>query len=373
MPARSFTDDNATAFRADVRAWLAEVVPDSWATADRTDPAEELARRGQWDRLVSDGGYAGLSWPTEWGGRGLGVIEEFVFAEEAARVHAPDVLNFIGVDLAGPAIIAYGTEEQKAHYLPRILRQEDLWCEGFSEPDAGSDLAGVRTTAVSSDDGYVVNGQKTWTSVADRSDRCYLLARTAEGPRRHNLSVLLVDMHQSGIECRPIRQITDGSEFSEVFFTDVHVDRGDLLGTENDGWRLATLAGFRQERRVSDALRRYVLIRRSIDQLVSCWHELGSPVDETLVSEVELVRWHARRCAELRAAGRDMSRPAGVLRIVWSELWQRIAERGLALACPHHRDYWRDILLRTRSATIAGGTAQIQRNIVAGRLLGMPR
>lgn len=377
MTVTSFESREAEEFRSEVRAWALAAVPSEWReTVGALDEDESIRRRRAWDLTVRDGGYAGLAWPRAYGGRGLGLVEESIFYEEVAAAGAPDMLNMIGFDLAGPAIIEYGTEEQQARLLPRIISGEDLWCEGFSEPDAGSDLAAASTTATYSaaHDEYVIHGQKTWTSLAHLAQMCYLLARTSpERPKRHNLSVLLLDMRQDGIDVRRIRQITGDQEFNEVFF-DGAIAKGDaLLGERDHGWQLASLAGFRRERRIFDALRRYVQIERLVRLLES---EVGgrTGVGErlaTLRRELDLLRWHIRRCTELRAQGRDGSREMTILRVVWSLLWQRVVALGVESS--RHQELWRREFLHARSVTIAGGTTQIQRNVIADRLLGLPR
>lgn len=374
--ARSFSDRSAIHFRNDVRTWLANAVPAEWALADdavRTED-ETIAVRRQWDRIVYEGGYVGLTWPVELGGRGLGPIEECIFYEEIAAANAPDMLNFIGFQLAAPAILEYGSEDQRERFVPRIVDGTDLWCEGFSEPDAGSDLAAARTFARPVSGGYRIEGQKIWTSFAHLADRCYLLART--GPteaRNHNLSLFLIEMHQPEIEVRGIRQITGASEFNEVFFNGAFVATDDRLGEENNGWHLATLSGFRQDMKIADAFRRYVIVRSVVDDASRCAAEMGRAVPGDLTIQADLLRWHVMRCAELRAQKGEVHGPSSILRIIWSELWQRAAEFGLSLGCPVHEAYWRQEFMYSRSVTISGGTSQIQRNVVADRVLKLPR
>lgn len=372
-PARSLGEPDALQFREQVAGWLAEVRSPDWNPAARAGISYEqsIEERRAWDASVSESGLSGISWPIEEGGLGLGLMEEFIFSEEAAAAGAPDVLNFIGIDLAGPAIITHGTQSQKERYLKPILEGETLWCEGFSEPNAGSDMAAISTAARRDDDGWRVNGQKVWTSVADIADRCYLLVQTdPDAPRRKNLSVLLLDMHQPGVEVRPIRQATGGSEYSEVFFNDAWVDGDDLLGEENQGWSLGNLGGFRQTRLVRDAMRRYVLIRAAMDSLSA----FARPGDvDHLEREVRMLRAHVVRTAELMTNGRDASAATSVMRLLWAELWQRIALEGVKRAPLAQKDYWREQYINTRGVTIAGGASQIQRNVISMSVLGLPR
>lgn len=376
MVARRFDDPEAVSFADGVRDWLAKVRPAEWDDRlhGHLSPEEHLEQRRRWDALVAQGGYAGIDWPKTFGGLGLGIIEDFLFFEAAAAASAPDTLNYIGYNLAGPALIACGTKEQQERYLPGIIRAEELWCEGFSEPDAGSDMAAVSTTATRTEGGWVINGQKIWTSLASQADLCYLLVRTdTDLPRRHNLSVFIVTMDQPGVEVRPIRQITDEYEFSEVFFSDAFVAQHDLLGALNEGWSLGTLAGFRQGRGVKNGLRRYVLIRSAMDTLLTCARETAAPQPWRLDREVQLLKWHVMRATETIAAGGDARGPGAGMRLVWAELWQRIAYEGMALGCPVHEPFWRHEYLHCRSVTIAGGTSEIQRNVIANTVLHLPR
>jgi alkylation response protein AidB-like acyl-CoA dehydrogenase len=376
VTAISFDDASADKFRSEVNQWLAASIPPDWLDHQRRDISEEerMRARRNWDQTVARGGFSGIGWPESVGGKGLGPIEEYIFYEESARAHAPELLNVIGFDLAGPAIIENGTEEQRNRFLPRILAGQDLWCEGFSEPDAGSDLASVRTTATPVEGGYRVTGQKIWTSSAQWADRCYLLVRTSLlAPKRHNLSVLLFDMRQQGVEIRPIRQITDEYQFNEVFFDDVFVPDTDRLGEENEGWRLGTLSGFRQGRGIFGGLSRYVQIRLAMDQFDQCSIELGRPLDDSMGREVELLRFHVMRCTELLASGRSIKEPVSIMRLLWSHLWQRITVAGEELGCLVHEGFWRREYLYARAMTIAGGSAQIQRNVIAERVLNLPR
>jgi alkylation response protein AidB-like acyl-CoA dehydrogenase len=367
-------------FRAAVRAWLSTNLPREWGETNSTaDQSQLIERRRLWDRVVWEGGYAGITWPTIYGGRELGLAQEFVFHEEAAVAHAPEPLNIIGLHLAGPAILDAGSEDQKRRFLPRILSAEDLWCEGFSEPGAGSDLAAVTTTATPVEGGYRVTGQKTWTSFADLASRCYLLARTdARAARHHNVSVLLIDMHQPGIVVTPIREITGARHFTDVFFDDVFVSEDDRLGPENGGWELVTLGGLRRQMTgLLDSFRRYVAMKTVLDQLRQCVNECSR---HGLIAEVEvleqdmgLLQWHIRRTLGSMATANGWQKSSSILRIWWSELWQRMAETGLSVHCPAHQDYWRLQYLQTMAWTIAGASAQLQRNVIAERVLGLPR
>jgi alkylation response protein AidB-like acyl-CoA dehydrogenase len=373
---RSFEDPRVDDFRAEAAGWLKAHVPAAWA--DRFDMAddERIGIRRDWERTLWEGGYTGISWPEAFGGRGLGPIEEVVYFQEAGRAHAPEELNVIGKYVAGPSIMINGTDEQRARYLPAILRGQEIWCEGYSEPDAGSDLAAVQTIAEPDGDTYHVHGHKIWTSNAHIADRCWLLARTSRELRRHhNLSMFLLDMHQDGISVKPIRQLTGEAHFNEVFFDGAVVSRDDLVGEEHEGWRLATLRGQRAGRQViAGALRRHMLITEWLDTLGHCVE--GTPAagrHRGLATKATLLSWQVARGTDLLARDEDWFPVTSVLQMWWSELMQEITACGLEQNCADHRSYWRNLHLEALAATIYGGTSQIQRNVVASRVLGLPR
>lgn len=375
---RSFAEPAADEYRQTVRAWLRRAVPADWRTDEPTTFDAAIQRRRAWDQLVGRAGWGGITWPREYGGRGEGPIEEYIFYDEAAAFGVPDTANSAALDLAGPVIYQFGTEDQKARHLGPILRGEEFWCEGLSEPDAGSDLAAASTSATRDDAGdWRINGQKVWTSRAQFADRCFLLARTGDGRRHHNLSIFLISMRQPGVEVRPIRQITSDPEFNEVFYDDARVAEADRVGELNEAWSIVGLSGFRQRRRVFDGLRWLVAIRGTLVQLRQCVDECGAGYLNATVTElgsdVETFAWHLRRVAELIAIDGAWQGPNSITRPVWPELWQRIATAGVDVGCAEHEHYWRQKFLETRAATIHGGTSQIQRNVIAERVLGLPR
>lgn len=374
---RSFADPRVDEYREQVRSWITRTLPSEWSESN-TPPTfeEDIRRRLEWDRLKARDGWAGIPWPREYGGRGEGPIEEYIFYEEAARAHAPNTANAIGLDLAGPALMEFGTDEQRAHFLPRIINAQDLWCEGFSEPNAGSDLAALTTRAEKVPGGYRIYGQKIWTSRAQFAARVFLAVKTADGPRRRNISVLLVDMLQPEITVRPIEQISEGPEFNLVFFDGAFAPDDCLLGEENRGWDIIGLSGFRQSRRIFDAVRWYVLIGETLDRLAECVELEGGRQRERLVelqARATALRWHMKRTTEMMAQDANWLKPVQVLRLEWSELWQAIAECGIATGCRKYESYWRFRYIDTRSVTIHGGTSQIQRNVIADRVLELPR
>ncbi|MQA87231.1 MAG: acyl-CoA dehydrogenase [Streptosporangiales bacterium] len=378
----SFGSPEARAFRERLRTWLAGNVPEAWRRAggeDLTDD-EVVEVRREWDRRLFAAGYAGVTWPVEFGGRGFGPVEEYVFYEECARAGAPEGLGRVGRLLAGPTLIAHGTDEQRARYLRPILSGEEIWCQGFSEPGAGSDLAAVRTRAGRDGAVYRVSGQKTWTSFAHYADWCLLLALTGPAELRHrNLSMLIVDMHAPGVTVRPIRQISGRSEFNEVFFDDVEVPVANRIGAEDDGWRVA-MTVLTNERGMAEAANRYVDLMADSRQLLECAGHRPSRIGgdtlggvEVYADRVEALRWQVMRAVEKSARGGDWFPSMAVLKLYWSELMQDMASAGLGLGCAEHASWWRRRYLESRATTIYSGTSEIQRNIIAERVLGLPK
>lgn len=258
------------AFRADVRAWLRDNLPENWETDPKEpeDEAERFAFRLGWERRLHAGGWSGLAWPREYGGRGGTMMQNAILQEELARANAPEAVNIIGRNLTAPTLMEHGTEAQKQRFLPKILSSEEIWCQGFSEPNSGSDLASLRCRAVIDGDHFVINGQKIWTSFAQYAQWCFVLARTdTSAPKHKGLSFILVDMHTPGITIRPLSQITGDSEFNEVFFDDVRVPRENLVGRLNEGWRIA-MTTLTYERGPEEALPRLVRFRRDLDTII---------------------------------------------------------------------------------------------------------
>ena len=363
-------------FRSDAERWLAENVSERWRqNRGALGEDEETQLRSEWDRKLHQGGYAGLSLPVEYGGQGLGLAEEVVFGELAARAQAPDGLARIGKILTAPTLIAHGTEFQKSTYLPPIMSGEHVWCQGFSEPGSGSDLASVSCSAKKVEGGYLVNGRKTWTSFSRHAHRCLLLARTDDqAPRYRNLSLLLLDMHAPGVSLSPIKQISGSQHFTETFFEDVFVADQDLVGAAGEGWRMA-MTVLANERGTVEGITRYVEIRADMDLLQQCCARPGEAEDRLreLDTRVELVRWQVSKAVARQEDPQSYLRSSMVLKVTWSELWQELTGVAATLSCPAHRAHWRHQYLESRSATIYSGTSEIQRNIIAERVLGLPK
>jgi alkylation response protein AidB-like acyl-CoA dehydrogenase len=356
--------------------WLQQAVPERWVeNRGALSEDEKIQIRSDWDRQLYAGGYAGLSIPVEFGGRGLGVREEVLFHEAAARARAPEGIGRVGKILTAPTLIKHGSEAQRTKYLPGILEGEQVWCQAFSEPGAGSDLANVTTTATKVDGGYVVTGQKTWTSFAQYAEKAILLARTdTEAPRHRNLGYFLLDMKQPGVRFRTIRQISDTSHFSEVFLDEAFVADEDLVDDPSEGWGVA-MTTLTAERGGVEAITRYVDVRGDLDLLLKCCASAGleRARAEDLDVRLELLRWQVTKALDFADDEVAFFRRTSILKVVWSEIWQCVTETGMATHCVAHKDHWRNQYLETRAMSIYSGTNEIQRNIIGDRVLGLPR
>jgi alkylation response protein AidB-like acyl-CoA dehydrogenase len=389
--------DRQLAFRDRLRAWLADILPTLPAKPDRDDWPARRRYDTAWQRLLFDAGYAGVDWPAEHGGLGVSPTEQLIFLEETARARAPYVgANFVGLLHAGPTLIAEGTDEQRAHHLPRILRGDDVWCQGFSEPDAGSDLAALRTTAVRDGDHYVVNGRKVWTSHAEVADYCELLVRTDPAAAKHKgITWLILPMDTPGVRVRPLRTIVGSSEFSELVLDDVRVPVTARVGPENDGWRVAmvTFSFERGTAFIGDVIES----RNLIEETVAIARAVRRPGGDTLWDDAALRRDVGRLTAEVSglwalirknvseaSAGMIPVEGASVFKLRFTESRQRIGDlaahvlgrASLAMsdlpAGPGNARIVED-RVNTLSFTIAAGTSQIQKNILAERVLGLPK
>ncbi|HVM64646.1 MAG TPA: acyl-CoA dehydrogenase family protein [Acidimicrobiales bacterium] len=381
--------DDAT-LRTELRDWLRAHVVGGYADAGAEGgPGSEhlfVETRRRWEYELAGGGWTCVGWPVEHGGRGLSLQQQVIFHEEYVRSGAPTRINVIGETLLGPTLIAFGSEEQKAAYLPGIVSGRELWCQGYSEPDAGSDLANVKTTAVLEDGEWRVSGQKVWTSLALEADWCFVLCRTEAGSQRHRgLSYLLVPMQQPGIEVRPIVQLTGTSEFNEVFFDGARAPEANVIGGRGNGWRVA-MATLGFERGIS-TLSVQLSFEREIDDLIACARANGRASDPVvrdriahMWSGLQIMRWIALR----GLAGHEAGAPgpeASVAKLFWSN-WHRdlgslrVDVAGLdglvADGFPYELSALERAFLFARSDTIYGGSAEIQRNILGERVLGLP-
>jgi alkylation response protein AidB-like acyl-CoA dehydrogenase len=373
-------------FRKELRTWLWANLTDEVKAADRNrgrDPGAFDTLRA-WDATVADAGWGAVSWPEDFGGRGATVLEQLVYAEETTRARAPMPLNVIGMNNIAPAIMHYGTDGQKRALLPRMVRADDIWCQGMSEPEAGSDLASLRTRAIRDGDDFVVNGQKIWTSLGHRADWCQLYVRTdPDAPKHKGISCLIVDMRLPGIEARPLVTLNGSADFAEVFFNDVRVPADALLGPLDAGWQVATTT-LSHER--AGAARLYAQMQVQLGDLVAdlAHHTVdGRPVleDSTVLRRlgdvalrIKYLELLCKRSISAMLHGGDALGSASLAKSVWAELGQELAELAYDVLGPGQTSQrWVDRRLSSRSLTIAGGTTQINKGITATRVLGLPR
>ncbi|MCC6848989.1 MAG: acyl-CoA dehydrogenase family protein [Deltaproteobacteria bacterium] len=393
MDARFSPADEA--FRDEVRTWLeAHLVGEFAALRGRGgsgDLAGAVEVRRAWEKELADGGWTCVGWPKAWGGRGLELSREVIFNEEYARARAPGRLGHIGETLLGPTLIAFGTQAQKERFLPPIVRTEELWCQGYSEPNAGSDLGNVQCRAERDGDQWVVTGQKVWTSLATISDWCFALCRTdPAAPKHQGITYLLVPMKQPGVEVRPIRQITGTAEFCEVFFDGARADAAHVVGEVNGGWQVAM--GTLAFERGASTLGQQMMFAIELDEVIAAAKANGAAQDPIIRQRIadawiglKIMRYNALRILTAAEGGAALSREALVTKLYWAT-WHRdlgklavdvLGARAEIRAAGAVDDYEIDELQRlflwTRADTIYAGTNQIQRNIIAERALGMPR
>jgi alkylation response protein AidB-like acyl-CoA dehydrogenase len=376
-------------FRDELRAWLKGNLPAKMVkTADNTAAYNDYLKA--WQRKLYEGGYAGINWPKEYGGRGATFIEQAIFQEELALADAPERMGTIGQGLVGPTIIAVGTEEQKKRYLPTILSGDEIWCQGFSEPNAGSDLASLETKGIREGEDFIVNGQKIWTSYAHIAEQCLLVVRTdPSAPKHKGLTCLLVDMKTPGISVRPLKMMSGDSGFNEMFFTNVRVSVQNVLGKVNDGWNVAITALSNERANLGTGL--YVMFKRNFDAVLDQARKLkrhGKPAVQDPVLRQRLAQAYVdlevfrlnttRSLSNLNKTGAPG--PEGsIQKLYWSELNQRNAQIAMEVLGPHGQltnfDHGRWVYnyLRCRGNTIEAGTSEVQRNIIAQRVLGLPR
>ena len=385
----SFTKEEES-FREEVRSWLDDNLPAEWRHRGvggyREDDDEDLQRR--WQRMLHDAGWLKLGWPKEAGGRGATPVMQAIYQEEMARAGAPMILGRLGVTLLAPTLLGHGTQWQKAEYIDRILSGDLVFCQGFSEPDAGSDLAGLRTRAERKDGKWVLNGQKTWSSGAHYADKSFLLARTStDGEAHKGIGFFLVDMHQPGVEVRRIRQMTGGGEFSEIFLSGAEVDDRDLVGQPGDGWKIA-MAVFGFER---GGLAQAARFERAVGELAALARNHGAGSDATTRQRVAQAQIdaHVFKVVGLRNLTRaEHGHPPGpeasLTKLYWSEMDKRMQELAVGLQGAYgalapespfalEDGRWQFGWMWAQAETIYAGSSEIQRNIIAERVLGLPR
>jgi alkylation response protein AidB-like acyl-CoA dehydrogenase len=374
------------AFREEVRAWLDEHLPDELRGHRGGGARFDGPEIRQWSRALHEGGWVGISWPAEYGGRGLSPRFQAIYLEEEARAEAPPHIGVIGLGMAGPTIISRGTDEQTARYLQPLLAADEIWCQGFSEPGAGSDLAGVRTSARLDGDRFVLDGQKVWSSYAHIADFCILVARSDPDSQRHaGLTYLIVDMHAPGVEVRPLTQITGEPEFNEIFLSGVEVPVENVIGEIGGGWDVAMTTLLHERGTLAFAL--VARLEVQVKKLTALVADRGATATQREAvarewSQLQALRWTAyRSLSALERTG--LPGPEGsILKLQWSEANQRVTKLALDLLGPDaqllpgnapYDGYWTIQQLRSRGNTIEAGTSEILRNIVAERVLGLPR
>jgi alkylation response protein AidB-like acyl-CoA dehydrogenase len=384
-----FSDEDE-AFRRETATWLEDELSGDFANVrGRGGPGDDSAliqERKAWERRMGEAGWIGLGWPADLGGRGLSLTQQVIFYEEYARAGGPGRVNHVGEMLLAPTLIAFGTEAQKQRFLPPILKGEEIWCQGYSEPDAGSDLANVQTKARREGEEWIIDGQKVWTSWAEWADWCFAVCRTDPDSERHKgLSYLLVPMQQSGVEMRPILQMTGDAEFFETFFDGARTAADNIVGAPGEGWKVA-LATLSFERGAS-TLGQQMNFRQELDAIVAVAREngrIGDPLIRQRLAEawigLEIQRYNALRT--LSDSGEAANQAAMVTKLHWAN-WHRSLgklamdvlgpEAEIADEFPYGLNRLQRMYLFTRSDTIYGGSNQIQRNIIGERALGLPR
>ncbi len=374
------------AFRDRVRTWLQAHVAD--AKRVPRDPFDAVEHSKAWQRKMHDAGFVGMAWPKAYGGQDAPLIHQVILNEEVARAGAPGLINSVGLNILGPALILHGNEAQKQRFLPKLLRADEIWCQGFSEPNAGSDLASLKTRAVEDGDDFVVNGQKVWTSLGPIADWCFLLVRTEpHAPKQQGISYLLMDMKTPGVRMAPIRQITGKSHFSELFLEDVRIPKANLVGEKNNGWAIAK-ASLSFERSglggVVELERQLLGLRR----LAAMRGQLQDPIIRQklaqLVIEKEALKYTGYRALTQQLRGVAPGPESAISKLFNSEFRQRLMDVALEIEGPFaaigrgnvhalDRGRWQGLYLDARAYTIGGGTSEVMRNIIAERALGLPK
>ena len=389
-------------FRQEFRTWLRDNAPkrtakDSDGSEDglgaMNETAEDYGRRRAWHKKMFDAGWIGISWPKEYGGRGATLTQQIIYNEELSKVWTPGTVNGLGIMLVGPTLIQWGSDEQKKRYVPKILSGEEIWCHGYSEPGAGSDVASLQTRAVEEGDYFIINGQKVWTSDAHHADWCILLTRTdPEAPKHKGISYILVDMHSPGVTVRPLRQITGDSNFNEVFFEDVKVPRKNLIGQKNQGWQVAitTLmferSGIGGGRDMSGEIEELARLAKSVRlNGHTAWDDpdVRQKISQ-FACEAAAIRYTGFRQLTRRLKGLPPGPEGSVLKLCVSELNLKMGKFAMELLGPYAQlEYrapfavdhgkWSYKMLGARALTIAGGTSEIQHNIIGERVLMLPK
>ena len=385
-------------FRDEFRTWLRSNIPEGWGTSEFQEPESGRERFDflrAWQKKMYEAGWVGIQWPKEYGGRGATPVQQTIFLQEMARASAPTLINVLGLSLLGPTLIAYGTEDQKKRFLANILGADEIWCQGYSEPNAGSDLASLRTEAILDGDHFIVNGQKTWTSFGHYADWCFAVVRTdPDAPKHKGLTYMLIDMHSPGVHVRPLKQMTGESEFNEVYFENVSVPVENVVGRVNDGWNISIATLMFERGTLGASLQ--ITFKRQIERLIELAHTIdrnGRPASQDPIirqkiaqayAEIEIFRLNQMR-ALTRMTKSGVPGPEGsIQKIFWSEMNQRMQQAAMELLGPYGQltrespyaidhGQWAHAYLRSRGNTIEAGTSEIQRNIIGHFVLGLPK
>jgi len=384
-------------YREQAREWLESALPKWWHDyVDRTSDEKRYKNfLHSWDKKLDEGGYSGISWPKEYGGRGETVLKEMVFEEEAGRIDAPKGHNFLGKILLGPTLLTYGTEEQKKHFLPRLVKSDDIWCQGFSEPNAGSDLASLQTKADLDGDEWVITGQKVWTTEAQNANWCFVLARTDfAAPKHKGITYFLVPMDAEGVSVRPLRKISGEADFNEIFFDNVRIPKDHYIGELNEGWKVAmTTLSF--ERGIL-ALGRQARFQTEFERAFEYVEENKLPGGDDVLEnhyfrqkfaqsyiDLRIMRYHSlKTISDYINNNGKLGPEVSLQKLYWSEMRSRLGNLFMeAQGDDVHfsgedspsANYFTNIYYTTRGETIYAGTSQIQRNIIAEKVLNLPR
>lgn len=388
----SFTEQEE-AFRLELRAWLEANLPEGWLDGTFNMPDDEASFLRDWQRKLYEGGYAAIAWPKEYGGRDATLMEEIVYHQEMVRVKAPALINYVGIHMVGPTLMQIGTEEQKATYIPKILTGEEVWCQGYSEPNAGSDLAALQTSAVKDGDKWIINGQKVWTSFGHVADRCFLLARTNRYDKKHKgITAFLLDMNQEGVETRTIIQMDGKHDFNEVYLNNAVAYDADIVGAVDEGWRVS-IALLMHERTGIGA--QVFTLEQQFNDLVAVTKELeadGEPLMNDPFVQRTMVDLYARSRGSLLNYYRNLTKQlkkghpgveGSMDKLIVSEITKDLFAQAISLQGHQGvlwkedavvgRSYWQDNYLYSFGQTIGGGTSEIQKNTIAERILGLPK
>jgi alkylation response protein AidB-like acyl-CoA dehydrogenase len=383
------------AYRGQVRAWLEANQPPPLTADERVRINEDLLweRNKRWHRKLFAGGWIGLSWPREYGGRGATFIEQLIFQQELSRLNLPVGVNVLGIIMNGPALMQWGTEEQKQRYLQPILKADEIWCEGMSEPGAGSDLAAIQTRADLQGDSFIVNGQKVWTTVAQRADFCQLFVRTDQNvPKHKGMSALIVDMRSPGVTVKPLKQITGDAEFNEIFFEDVRVPKANLLGPLNSGWQVLVATLMHERVGISETVAGGDVILAQLIELAkgTVMNGVSATCDEEIrqalaqfACELTAKKYNGLRGLTKRLKGLQPGAESSIGKLVSTELSQRMTKFAARLLGPYgalerHSSFapegdWLRRQLWSEALTIAGGSSAVQKNMIGERILQLPK